>query len=665
MKKHAGIWLWVLLFSLVGSPAWAQFGKSPEAATSASVSASIDESVATDAGGTLVLTVEVPEGWHIYSAVKEGSIPAFTKFKLAEDAPIQLKSGIREPDPIFKDDLYYHEGTISFEVPFAVKSGIEPGNYTVSGEVLYQLCNDEVCLQNDGASFSVTLQVEEGGSADPRILVDGVLKADGSDAGILDLVITIPDGWHIYSAVKNSEDVPNLSVVTLRGDVKPTAAVQETEPNRHSETWANGHVFEYFYHKGTVHFQVPVSLPQNFDITKTPVEGFVTYMLCNDETCLPEAVADFSITATAELVDELSEGVAPPRKDELEKRGFLGFILFAMGGGLLSLMMPCVYPLIPITLSYFVKQSDGSKGKTAMMAWAYAAGIILTFVGVGFLFTVLLGADGPRIFAANKWVNLAIAALFFYFAFSLFGLYEIKLPSFITNAASGSSPRQGVGGAFVLGLAFAVVTFTCVIPIAAALLTVASEGDKFAGTIAMLAYSVTMASPFIVIGVFPGLVASVPRGGGWMNTVKIVAGFLEIALAAQYLANADLIFGWGIVTRTILLTTWIAVCVMCTLYLLGVFRMKDDPPDAPVGVGRAMTALVFISLAIYLSRAFVGGNLGSFETVLVPESAGSHSTSSFNGRKAMHVADASNLNDALARAKAEDKPVFIEFTGVT
>jgi thiol:disulfide interchange protein DsbD len=282
---------------------------------------------------------------------------------------------------------------------------------------------------------------------------------------------------------------------------------------------------------------------------------------------------------------------------------------------------------------------------------------------VGFLFTVLLGADGPRIFAANKWVNLAIAGLFFYFAFSLFGLYEIKLPSFVTSAASGSSPRQGVGGAFVLGLAFAVVTFTCVIPIAAAVLTVASGGDKFAGTIAMLAYSITMALPFIVIGVFPGLVASVPRGGSWMNTVKIVAGFLEIALAAQYLGNADLIFGWGFVTRTTLLTTWIAVCVMCTLYLLGVFRMKDDIADAPVGVGKAMTAMLFVALSIYLARGFVGGNLGVFETVLLPDTGGT-SSSAF-GKPTMHEPDASTLKEALAKAKKADKPVFIEFTGVT
>jgi thiol:disulfide interchange protein DsbD len=259
-------------------------------------------------------------------------------------------------------------------------------------------------------------------------------------------------------------------------------------------------------------------------------------------------------------------------------------------------------------------------------------------------------------------VNVIVAALFFWFTFSLFGLYDIGLPSFITGRLTGGGPRKGYSGAFILGLLFAIVTFTCTIPIAAAILgLVASAGSRVTGVLAMFSYSLTMAAPFLVMGLFPSLIKRFQRGGGgWLHTVKVTMGFVELALGLYYLSKADLVWEWGFLTRNVMMAIYVGVLAVTSLYLLGVFRMKGDPEPAPVepgappplpmvGVGQMLVSLAFAVLAVTVGSGFTGRPIGWVDTVLPPR----------------EIVETGGLDAALAEAKRTGKPVFVEFTGVT
>ena len=335
-----------------------------------------------------------------------------------------------------------------------------------------------------------------------------------------------------------------------------------------------------------------------------------------------------------------------------------------MIGGLISLVMPCVYPLIPITITYFVKQAGVSKGTGLLLSGAYAVGIVATFTGLGFLLTLSLGAQGAQKFASNPWVNLTMAGMFMLFALSLLGLFEIQLPAALTGRLTGSGPKSGVFGAFVLGLLFSVVSFTCTIPIAATILGVAASAEhRLAGFLAMLVYSGTMAVPFLLLGFFPSMVKELPKSGGWLHVVKVSAGFFEIALAAAYIWKADFVWSWGFFDRGLVLSVWVAVCFVTSLYLLGLFHMKGDGESREIGFSRVASALLFGILAFFLIGGLLGRPVGVFNVVLPPEeksAVGSRGGPTAPGSKVYE-----DLAEAEAAARKENKPVFAEFTGYT
>lgn len=346
-------------------------------------------------------------------------------------------------------------------------------------------------------------------------------------------------------------------------------------------------------------------------------------------------------------------GAAEAAARKLKEKG-LGWLLgLAALGGLISLIMPCVYPLIPITLTYFLKQGGGSRAAGLRLSAVYGLGIIIAFTGLGFLLTLLLGASGARQFAAHPVTNLAVSLLFGVFALSMFGLFEIKLPDSWTGALTGGGPKSGLGGAFLLGLLFSVVTFTCTIPIAATVLAVAASGgsNSLAGLLAMLVYSTTMAAPFLVLGFFPSMIKEIPKSGGWMHTVKVVTGFFEIALAVGYIWKADLGWGWGFFDRWNVLALWISVCLIAAAYLLGLFRMKGDGETREVGLARMGAALVFAFCGFVLVGGLAGRPVGVFNAVLPPD---------FSSWIAHD-----DLEKAEEASRKEGKPLFIEFTGVT
>ena len=440
--------------------------------------------------------------------------------------------------------------------------------------------------------------------------------------------LEIPETWHIYPARTPLLGKP--TAFTLEGG-EIVGAIEEPEPELHKEK-----TFEYDFHEGRITLTVPLRLKPGAKPGPLEVKGKINYQICDPNQCIDNSTAfSFKLTVLEGVVETL-----PLAETEFEKRGLLGLIFLGMLGGLISLVMPCTYPLIPITLTYFVKQAAGSRAHGMVLSTVYSLGIILTFTGLGFLLTILLGAGGARMFAANPWVNIVIAGLFLWFTGSLFGWYEIKLPFGLDSKLTGGQ-RKGMGGAFILGLLFAVVTFTCTIPIAATILSLATGQHRFAALLAMFFYSVTMALPFFMMGFFPGMIKEIPKGGGWLKTIKVSMAFVELGLALFYFSKADQTWEIGVLVRPVMLAVWVGISAAVALFLLRYFRAWPS-------MIRGAFAAMFLTFGGYMAFGFAAKPLGILEIIVPPPPI--HGTT---------------LPDAKVEARKQNKPLFAEFTGVT
>jgi cytochrome c biogenesis protein CcdA/DsbC/DsbD-like thiol-disulfide interchange protein len=589
--------------------------------------------------------LSIPKGWHIYPAGKKPLFGTPTVFKF-EAADIAGK--IEEPAPIVKKeevvgDIDYHEGKITITVPVKLKA--QGGNVVVKGAISYQICDPGLCIDNTTPfEFKMTVLAVHRAEEPPVQSVPDkpklpfvkvrAVRPDKAQVKIGETVkvaidLAIPAGYYIYPATKESTGKPTTFQAS---GVKRTDAIEEPAPKIHKSEGLD----PYPVHEGEVTLTVPLFVEKGPSPGPFESKAKLSYQICNEENCFDNG------TSFAFTLDVVSGDAVPVSTPESSETGFIGLILLGMLGGLISLVMPCTYPLIPITLTYFVKQAAGSRSHGLVLSTLYSLGIIITFTGLGFLMSVLLGAGGARTFAANPWVNITVASLFLWFAGSLFGWYEIQLPFGLGAKLAGGGQRKGAGGAFILGLLFAVVTFTCTIPIAGTILSVAAGGQRqFAALMAMLAYSVTMALPFFFMGLFPGMIREVPKAGGWLTTVKVSMGFIEVALACFYLSKADQAWDIGVLTRWVILSVYLGTFLVVFLYLLNFFRR----PPTPLRIFFALAFLLQAGVVVY---GLTGKPLGIAETIIPPPPI--HGTT---------------MPKALEEARKKGRPLFIEFTGVT
>ena len=464
--------------------------------------------------------------------------------------------------------------------------------------------------------------------------------------------------------------------------------------------------------EGTVEVQAAIVLDRVLPVGKTALKLTFGMQMCDTTSCLPfedfdpitvpvtvtdiyKGPADEAVVpaTTQTSVDSQSAPVAPAvvgdQTIESEKsKGLWSFFLYAMGVGFLALLTPCVFPMIPITVSFFTKRHEKSKGKGLQESLLFGLGIISTFTAVGIIASVIFGGTAVQDLAANPWLNLAIGALFMALAFNLFGAFEIQVPVSIMNALNKKSQGDGKVAILLMGLTFSLTSFTCTVPFVGTLLLSASGGDYLYPAVGTLGFATAFALPFVGLSMFPSLLVRLPRAGGWMNNLKVVMGFLEIAAAIKFFSTAEFIFGLGLLPREVFLAVWAGVCLLIMLYLLGTFKMKlDSPLDSVSGI-RALFAVIFATLAFW----FVGGMLGKplasdLEALLPPENyhelllemntgVAAPPTSSTSGSAAESAAVAqagtslhdglvwySNLDEAKRVAARENKPIFIDFTG--
>ncbi|MDE5687394.1 MAG: thioredoxin family protein, partial [Paramuribaculum sp.] len=328
-------------------------------------------------------------------------------------------------------------------------------------------------------------------------------------------------------------------------------------------------------------------------------------------------------------------------------------------GGLIALMTPCVWPMIPLTVSFFLKK-NGSKGKSVRDAVIYGGGIIVIYLVLGLAITLIFGASKLNDLATNAVFNLIFFLLLVVFAISFFGAFDIKLPSKWSNGVDSKAEKTtGLISIFFMAFTLVLVSFSCTGPIIGTLLVeAASVGDITGPAIGMGAFALALAIPFTLFAIFPSWLKEMPRSGGWLNSVKVVLGFLELALSLKFLSVADLAYGWGILDREVFVSLWVVIFVLLGMYLLGKLRFSHDSPVEYVSIGRFFMALVSLSFAVYLVPGLWGAPLKSVSAFVPPLY-----TQDFNLYAGGQFKEFDDYDEGMRYAAENNRPVLIDFSG--
>jgi thiol:disulfide interchange protein len=497
---------------------------------------------------------------------------------------------------------------------------------------------------------------------------------------------TIDSGWHLYSQnVPENGPIPTLFTYDdSSGKVRTMGNTSEEEGHTVDDPVFNMKI-KFFENSAT--FKQKVELVEGTNL----VNGIVEFMVCDDARCLPPEEVDLvfdltravagSSSSTSQKEDNVSVEVDSSPKEE-PKKGLWGIFFIAFLSGFAALLTPCVFPMIPMTVSFFTKQSK-NKATGIKNAVIYGLSIIGIYVALGSGVTAIFGADALNALSTNIWFNLIFFLLLIVFAISFLGAFEIVLPSSWGTKVDKQADRGGIIGIFFMALALAIVSFSCTGPIVGTLLVEAASKGGTAPIIGMLGFSMAIALPFALFAAFPGWLNSLPKSGGWLNTVKVVLGFLELALAFKFLSNADLVLQLHWLEREVFLAIWIAIFGTLTLYLFGKIKLPHDSPLDHISVGRLGLGLTTLTFTLYMLPGLWGAPLDLISAFPPAQhysespygvgfsKLGSAGTSSHNidipeGAHLMAPHDILAFNDydlGLAYAKKVGKPVMIDFTG--
>jgi thiol:disulfide interchange protein DsbD len=473
--------------------------------------------------------------------------------------------------------------------------------------------------------------------------------------GILD------PGWHLYSM--STPAATPTTILLADNPVAELNRVLQPPPKRS---------FDPNFDSDTETYQDQVAFLLELEIKKSAPAGpaqltvNARFQTCNDKQCVPgrwTGVASLTVDPSVKgVVEAIPAGYleAKPAQEQARTGGEShSFLLVAFGFGLASLFTPCVFPMIPITMSYFLSRPSGGRRESVAQAAVFCLGIVVLFSGLGLLMTALLGPFGIVTLGSNPWVNGFIAALFLAFGLSLLGAFEINIPSPILTRLNRSSEKGGWAGALLMGLTFSLASFACVGPFVGTLLAASVAGGGARPLLGMVTFATGLALPFFLLALFPSYLRRLPRSGGWLARVKVVMGFVILAASLKYLSSVDQVLQWGWLTRERFLAAWIVLFAMAGLYLLGFVRLEGVKPDEPMGLGRLLMGIALLVFALSLAPGMVGGRLGALDAY-VP-AAGGVATPGSSGSALVWMKD--QYRAALNRARRERKRVFVNFTG--
>ena len=536
-------------------------------------------------------------------------------------------------------------------------------------------------------------------------------KKSATEAEIV-FTATIDDGWHVYSTelpdggpISATFNVDKMEGVELVGKLTPVGKEEDK--------------FDQMFQMQVRFFEHNAQFVQKIKITGATysIEGYLQYGACNDQNCLPptsvefsysgkgdpnaaataktpeskkgEAVAATETTEEAENTAEVEAADATAGNDSIAATTAVSagsdlwtpvidelnaydnhtdssnsswiYIFFAgFLGGLVALFTPCVWPIIPMTVSFFLKRS-GDKKKGIRDAWTYGASIVVIYVALGLAITLIFGASALNSLSTNAIFNIFFFLMLVVFAASFFGAFEITLPSSWSTAVDSKAEKAGgLLSIFLMAFTLSLVSFSCTGPIIGFLLVeVSTSGSIVAPAIGMLGFAIALALPFTLFAMFPSWLKSMPKSGGWMNMIKVVLGFLELAFALKFLSVADMAYGWHLLDRETFLALWIVLFALLGVYLLGKIKFPHDDDDDKVSVPRFFLALISLAFAVYMVPGLWGAPLKAVSAFAPPSS-----TQDFNLYKADEVhAQFENYEEGMAYAKSVGKPVMVDFTG--
>jgi thiol:disulfide interchange protein DsbD len=478
----------------------------------------------------------------------------------------------------------------------------------------------------------------------------------------------IDPGWHLYS-ISTPAGIPATILLADNPVVKRYRALQPPpkrafDPNFNSDTET---------YEGQVTFLLELEIGKDARAGPAQLTVNMRYQTCSDKQCVParwtgvaSLTVDAAVTATAVAIPAGYAEAKPVQEQAQTGDASRSFLLVAFGFGLASIFTPCVFPMIPITMSYFLSRPSGGRRESVAQAAVFCLGIVVLFSGLGLLTTALLGPFGIVTLGSNPWVNGFIAALFLAFGLSLLGAFEITIPSPILTRLNQSSEKGGFAGALLMGLTFSLASFACVGPFVGTLLAASVAGGGGAPwarpLIGMMTFATGLALPFFLLALFPSYLKRLPRSGGWLARVKVVMGFVILAASLKYLSSVDQVLQWGWLTRERFLAAWIVLFAMTGLYLLGFVRLEGVKPDEPMGLGRLLVGTAFLVFALSLAPGMFGGRLGGLDAY-VPAASGDTGgmTPGPSGSALVWMKD--QYRAALDRARREGKRVFVNFTG--
>jgi thiol:disulfide interchange protein len=526
------------------------------------------------------------------------------------------------------------------------------------------------------SSSNVTAQIPDPVQFSVFNMPDTVLAGESFD---IELSASIEGVWHLYSVLNDPDAGPfptsftaNSSNFFLTSQVLESKADIEFDPNFETDLG---------WHSSFAQFTLPVSIyTSKLGTQILDIEAF--YQVCDDRVCLPPTSKSIIATVfVAGVADNpLEQAIRAPdtqlsqdssRSNSGYDEDIFSFIWIAILAGFAALLTPCVFPMIPLTVSYFAKQEESKRGVGNAIIFGLA--IVVTFTLIGIVLAALVGVSGAQNFASNPFVNFFIAVVLIGFALSLLGMYELQLPYQLTNFLNKkSNENSGIAGVLFMAMTISAVSFSCTAPFVGAVFAATTGGDWFFPIIGMIGFSAAFASPFVLFALFPNLLNALPKSGSWMNMVKVLLGFIELAAAIKFLSNVDLVMGWAWISRPFAIALWMAIFLVATFYILGFFALKNEEKPSSIGAGRVMLSLPFLIFSIYLIPGLLGSSLGIWDAWLPPKQATDVSVvstlASVGASSSQTSADEgwlSSYEQAVMEAEAEGVAIFIDFTGYT
>ncbi|HMQ07825.1 MAG TPA: cytochrome c biogenesis protein CcdA [Saprospiraceae bacterium] len=706
----------------------------------------------------LIFTADIAKSWSVYSQFTgdDGPVPTEITYEKTENVELKgesIEDGSRNEgyDKLFDTHVIKFSSDQPYIIRQKVKINAEKG--IIEGYLTFMTCDDTKCLPPTDVDFSFTLkgnsQNESSASMvekDPVTITEIASLSEGAENktpeitlnlslteqtnfpapgkmldpvqwtykfeknndtnAVIKFIAVMEKGWTVYSQFTDDKGpVPTELVIEKLEDAELEGpSIENGRKKAGLDPYFKVQVIKFLHHE-------PYTLQQNIKITgpNPRVSGYVTYMTCNDETCLPPTDIEFDLLLNEDspsqnvatllyagkiensaegktidqtiptILDSYKEPISDCEESSKENSGFLWIFIFGFAGGLLALMTPCVFPMIPITVSYFTKDTKRNGWTNGVI---YGASIIVIYVALGLLITILLGPEALNRLSTNWIANTFFFFIFIAFAFSFFGYYEITLPSTWTTKSDSMADKGGLIGIFFMAFTLALVSFSCTGPIiGTAIVQAASKGEYIGPFIVMFGFSLALALPFGLFAAFPAWLNSLPRSGSWMNSVKVTLGFLELALALKFLSVADMTNHWGFLRYELFMGLWILIFLGLTLYLFGWIRFPHDSPTKKLSLTRGAFATFFLVFTLYLSKGFfINQNTGSYNTLTLMSGLAPPGHYNFflppqdldpaiKEKYPSYSKCANNIDcfkdyyEGLAYAKEVRKPVLLDFTG--